>query len=552
MRTISKFFAVILILLVGCAVQPPIPPYPLPKSVLFKKVSDKNVPYVRIGIIWGKSQITFSADRDFKVVEADGKVIARGRRNRKWQVSVEGGSDSELVCRLVAGSFKNVDGAKARASLLSREGYPAEVRPNGNQIHVNGIMVDNQTWRVYLKKLFWSRQEAEAYRDAIRDRHETFIVEEPLSQKRSAWVLRDLTGRKEWPLSKAIFIDGAAVTLYQVDVGNGFHWERTETRKYPEIISFDLDRNGRAAAVNILSMEDYLKGVVPSEMSDTFPIEALKAQAIAARSEALAKFSKRHQGQPFDLCADVHCQVYSGLSNQSARTNKAVNETRGKVLWQNGEICDAVYSATCGGHTEHNDKAWGGNPVDYLRGNYDGSNHIRRFGSLTRDKNVTRWIDDYPREAYCNTTYGRIPNCLNYTKKYFRWEVPYTQAELRGILERTQNRTVGPILDLIPLSRGVSGRVIRLKVSGGNGEYVIDGELRIRKALSENTLWSSCIYIQKYGYGTVPSEFVIKGAGFGHGVGMCQTGAAIMALRGKKYERILRHYFQGVKIRKIY
>jgi SpoIID/LytB domain protein len=281
-------------------------------------------------------------------------------------------------------------------------------------------------------------------------------------------------------------------------------------------------------------------------------MEALKAQAVAARSEALAKFGKRHQGQPFDLCADVHCQVYSGLSEQSARTNRAVKETRGKVLWKDGQICDAVYSASCGGHTEHNDKAWGGNPVSYLRGTYDGTNRIRRFGSLSREKNVEQWINDYPREAHCNTTYGRVPNSLNYTKKYFRWEVAYTQDELRSVLERSQNRTVGPVRDLIPMNRGVSGRVTRLKVAGLNGNYIIEGELRIRKALSESTLWSSCIYIQKYGYGTIPNEFVIRGAGFGHGVGMCQTGAAMMALKGKKYERILRYYFQGVKIQRIY
>jgi SpoIID/LytB domain protein len=342
------------------------------------------------------------------------------------------------------------------------------------------------------------------------------------------------------------------VTFFDVPVGNGFHWERKEERTYPEKIRFELDNDGKLAVVNALTVEAYLLGVVPSEMSGKFPIEALKAQAVAARSELLSKLGTVHQSDPFDVCASVHCQVYSGLNKRTHRSDRAVKATAGCVLYHHGEICEAVYSAVCGGHGESAERLWGGQATPYLQGRYDGPSRFNRATALDSEMNIQSWIDDHPR-VYCNTLHKHCPEAMEYTQKYFRWEVRYTQEELQSILRKKTGKEPGFVLDILPVKRGVSGRITQLRIIGTLDTIEVRGELTIRKTLSDNTLWSSCFYVEKRGPdGLPPTGFLIKGAGWGHGVGMCQTGAATMALTGKKYYEILSHYYQGAQVRRIY
>jgi SpoIID/LytB domain protein len=286
-------------------------------------------------------------------------------------------------------------------------------------------------------------------------------------------------------------------------------------------------------------------------MPHGFPLEALKAQAVAARSEAVSKMGKAHLSDPFDLCADVDCQVYSGLSKRTRMTDYAVRETQGLVLWKSG-VCNAVYSAVCGGHTEHTNNTWGGDHLSYLTGKYDGTGSIKQYGDLSQESRAKRWIDSNP-SAFCNTTRGKVLPSMEYTRKYFRWEKILSQEELQNSLKSQTGKDVGAVLDLVPLNRGQSGRIIRLQVRGSSEDLILDRELTIRKALASNTLWSSCFYVTiRGGNSGSPREFVLKGAGFGHGVGMCQTGAASMALKGARYDQILKHYYHGVKLKKLY
>ena len=287
-------------------------------------------------------------------------------------------------------------------------------------------------------------------------------------------------------------------------------------------------------------------------MPDGFPLEALKAQAVAARSEVLAKLGRAHSGDPFDVCADVHCQVYSGLSKRAKSTDQAVRETAGLVLWHDDRIASAFYSAVCGGHTEDAGNVWGGRTAPYLHGRLDGPDRADRFGPLTDESNVRRWIDASP-QVFCNTMSEQIPKVLDYTKKYVRWEVQTTQGELRQTILDKTGRDVGDIVELCALERGVSGRIIRLEIKGTEGSLTIGPELAIRKALSASTLWSACFYVKKEELsGGIPGAFVIRGAGWGHGVGMCQTGAAMMALERNTFDAILKHYYRGVAIRRLY
>jgi SpoIID/LytB domain protein len=532
-----------LIIFTHCAI-PPIPTItPEPKKE----------PYLRVGLVWGIQSIEFTVDEAFQITNYDGTFIASESRGGRWQAKILSSTPGQTVTLLVCASMSSMEAAQAMSKEIQKKGLNTFIQSTGTPMRINGKPIqDKQLYRVILEKRFSDRESAETYRDAIWNRLETFIIQQSVEGSHGTIQLKNLDNGRTFQSYKPILIRGTQVTLHEIPVGVGFHWEKRETRTYPEILGFDLDSEGKLAVVNIVPLETYLRGVIPSEMPDGFPLEALKAQSVAARSEVLSKMGLVHSIEPFDICADVHCQVYSGLTKQAASTNRAVRETRGMVLWKDGKICDAVYSAVCGGHSESNDLVWGGQPKSYLQGRYDGSSSLRWYGSLAKKKNVKRWIDEKP-PAYCNSTKGWILPSMNYTKKYFRWTVRITQNQLQGYLKQYSGRNAGDVLDLIPIKRGDSGRIIRLKIVGSRDTYLIEKELEIRRALAASTLWSSCFYVEKRNFrGNVPGEFVLHGAGFGHGVGMCQTGAAAMALKGKRFHQILKHYYRSINIKRLY
>jgi len=541
--TFRWFCLLFILFLTGCAVKRPLEPIKI----------EKREPDVRVGIVWGKDVVEFSIMRSSQITSHDGTFISGGIDGGRWRAEVKTSEQAFFVYRLATPSVNNTQQAKKRIKEIERMGHKAVLETIGKAIRIGGKLVhDNRRYRVLLRKSFANEKSAEQYMDAIWNRLETTVVRRKARSARGTILLKNIENGQQFESSKPILVRRSSVTLYDLPVGVGFHWETRETRSYPETICFQLDNEGKLAVINILSLENYLRGVVPSEMPNSFPSEALKAQAVAARSEVLSKLGLSHQNDPFDVCSDVHCQVYSGLSKRGSSTDRAIKRTRGLVLSKNRKILNAVYSSVCGGHGEDNDKAWGGQSESYLQGRFDGTSGLKRYGLLSREGNVRNWIDSKP-PAYCNTIMGKLPAALDYTKKYFRWEVQYTQEELRSIIQEKTSRNVGSVQDLISLERGSSGRIIRLKVRGNRDEFIIEGELNIRKALSNNTLWSSCFYVRNEGWRSgAPRQFVLKGAGFGHGVGMCQTGAAMMALQGKRFYQILQHYYKGVNIRRLY
>lgn len=531
----------LLIITAGCSVQPPA------RQRIYRE------PTIRVGLVWGIDTIQFSMLNASQITSYDGSFIARGVEGTRWQAEVKGSKPGNTVYVLVAASMSSMARAQARARELEQSGFKSFIQPVGQELRIGeSIVNDNRTFRVCLQKIFEDEESANRYRDMISNRVYTFVAQQKLKNAEGTILLKNLENGQEFESSKPILIRDTSVTLHDIAVGAGFHWERTETRTYPEIICFHVDNDGKLAVINILPIEKYLQGVVPSEMPEGFPLEALKAQAVAARGEVLSKLGLAHRTDPFDVCADVHCQVYSGLTKRATSTDQAVRETAGFILWKDEKICSAVYLAVCGGHGEDVENAWGGESQSFLKGEYDGPSRLERYGALLEEDNVRRWINDRP-PAYCNTTDIPVPLALEYTKKYFRWEVRYGQEELKSIIKEKTGRTVGKILDLVPLARGVSGRIIKLRVLGENSDFIIQGELDIRKALSSNTLWSACFYTVKKGNKSgAPEEFILKGAGWGHGVGMCQTGAAVMALHGHRFDEILKHYYHGVQIRRLY
>jgi len=375
--------------------------------------------------------------------------------------------------------------------------------------------------------------------------------------------------------------------LYHVVIGVDFHWEREETQRFKGKLKLFAE-NGLITAVNILSLEDYLLSVISSEMSAASSLELLKAHAVTSRSWLLAQLEKgkklrkssnyetlirndegyirwydREDHDRFDVCADDHCQRYQGITRASSpQVYEALKATSGEVLTYDGAICDARFYKCCGGVTEKFENVW--EPVNHpylTKVVDDGSTRQPSLDTdLTQEANAVAWILSDP-PAYCNTHDKKVlSQVLNdydlETTDFYRWKVSLTQSEIQSLLLRKVGIDVGNVLDLIPVERGVSGRIIRLKIAGDKQTITIGKELEIRKALSESHLYSSAFVVEKVfplaENAAIPDAFILKGAGWGHGVGLCQIGAAIMGDKGIPYKEILSHYFPAATLKKIY
>jgi stage II sporulation protein D len=311
-----------------------------------------------------------------------------------------------------------------------------------------------------------------------------------------------------------------------------------EDRAYRGRLYVTLDARGALAAVHGVSLEELLRGLVPSEMPGSSHLEALKAQAVTARSNVLAQIGTRHLTDPFMLCAEVHCQAYRGEGARTARTDEAVRTTRGEALFgrADGTLVDAVYSAMCGGHGEDNDQVWGNAPSASLRGHPDvAPGEPARWERALDDEATLRAFLGAAPDAFC-----RRPAAAR--KDRFRWERRFAQAQLDAALAPLG---IGAVRTLAITARGVSGRARLLDVDGTAGRAEVSGELRIRRLLGN--LPSAMFVIERDGDATV-----LRGGGWGHGAGMCQWGAVGRAEAGQGYREILRAYYSGADVAKVY
>lgn len=363
------------------------------------------------------------------------------------------------------------------------------------------------------------------------------------------------------PKIEAVIYDDGFL-LKNVTIGRSFHWERREDQRFAGRLMI-VKHGGLEIAVNDIDVEEYLVSVISSEMKADLPFEALKAHAVISRGWVLNQKLNRNRNQDgmvdndrevirwydnndhklFDVCADDHCQRYQGITRAtSPRVRAAVEATRGRVLLYGGELCDARFSKCCGGVMEQFSTCWGDEDYPYLMGKRDASSSF--VPDLSNEDEARRWILSRP-ESYCDVRdealLHRIMNSYDCeTTDFYRWEKSYTVDELTEIFRTKSGRDVGRIVDLLPLERGASGRISLLRVVGECGSLLLGKELEIRRVLSESHLYSSAFVVDKY-----PGGFVFHGAGWGHGVGLCQIGAAVMACRGCGCEEILSHYYPG-------
>ena len=378
----------------------------------------------------------------------------------------------------------------------------------------------------------------------------------------------------------------ASFSLSDVTIGVNFHWERKETQTFLGTLRFVVEAD-KICASNELPVEKYLESVISSEMSATSSLELLKAHAVISRSWLLAQMKKRREVAAsgnnffsfvkkddmlirwydredhtiFDVCADDHCQRYQGITKEtSPHVAEAIRQTLGQVLLDGEDICDARFSKCCGGETEEFQYCWEDTPKSYLTAVRDLVLGVKNeeYSSLQDEATAERWIRSNP-PAFCNTTDKKIlSQVLNdydqETADFYRWKVTYSQEKLQQLFEEKLKMNFGAILDMKAVERGKSGRISKLQIIGTEKTFTIGKELEIRRALSDTHLYSSAFVVDKYDKDEqgVPQRFEIIGAGWGHGVGLCQIGAAVMGEQGYAYNDILLHYYQGAEIKQLY
>ena len=352
-----------------------------------------------------------------------------------------------------------------------------------------------------------------------------------------------------------------AFALNGIEIGIGFHWARKERQVFRGALRV-VKREAGLTVINEVSLEDYVTSVISSEMSVSSPLELLRAHAVISRSwlsfpkvnspawraqtevpgqHEICRWYGREAHLDFDVCADDHCQRYQGITKAfSPAAAEATRLTAGEVLRYKGGICDARFCKCCGGITERYATAWEDEAIPYLESIHDGAAQADSY-------DPERWIRSSP-SAFCNTNDSELlsrvlPGFDQETRDFYRWSVAYTPGELADLIRSKVGVELGPIRDIMALARGPSGRIYRLEIVGERDYIIIGKELEIRRALSRTHLYSSAFVIDRE-----PDRFVLRGAGWGHGVGLCQIGAAVMAYQNRSYEEILQHYYRDTTV----
>lgn len=442
-----------------------------------------------------------------------------------------------------------------------------------------GLIVGAQSARLTLFGIFITDQDASlADGDYIVE-----VTDQGVRLRRGSETQETEIVDRSLMLSPADF-EKCRITVHDVTIGIDFHWQRRESQQFQGSIRFERDKEG-LTVINELPLESYLVSVISSEMSASCPRELLRAHSVVSRSWLLAQFERRESGieesgsktggesaderirwydreshDRFDVCADDHCQRYQGISKAFSQSAfDAVTDTRGVVLIYGEEICDARYSKSCGGMTERFSAAWEDKEVPYLAAIYDGAGEPDLCEMpLSVEENAEKWITASPA-AYCNTRSAELlsrilPGFDQETRNFYRWRVDYTQQELSEIIRARTGVDFGRIRALEAVKRGQSGRIIKLRIVGEKQTLVIGKELEIRRALSRSHLYSSAFIAQmeRISQSGIPERLTLVGAGWGHGVGLCQIGAAVMADQGQTHQQIMAHYFRSASLKELY
>jgi SpoIID/LytB domain protein len=516
----------------------------------------ENLPLITVRVAEGRDHVTIAAVGGGGIrLYPDGDGGAEVRGGNTWSVAVDSGHPARIryhvvVARLpVAGPTPIADRLPIELKRWRDAGYRPRTFELGALFGVHGEVLDSRRIVVTISE---QDNEPAAKKEAARlqQKHavETSVFPELAERPRGVVEGTDEHGlavRNDGILWFSPADPHGLLEVKDVDKESGGR----EARRYFGRLYVTVDAGGKLAVVNAVPEDKLLSGLVPAEMMPSAPPEALKAQAIAARNELLAKVGTRHLTDPYRLCSTQHCQVYAGAGREDPRSTAAVQATRGEILERDGGresaeagLVDAVYSASCGGHTEDNDLGWGGAPDSSLRGDLDADTavklHLSAFATIGENE-VRTWLraPDEAARPYCARPRGAAAS--------FRWT---TKIDLQQAAARAQ---VGPLKEIQVTARGVSGRVVRMKLVGDIGAKEVRGELEVRRALGGLKSALFALDLTRDASGHLESATAI-GGGHGHGIGMCQLGAVGMAEAGATYAEILKHYYRSAHLRHLY
>ncbi len=504
-------------------------------------------PVLSIRIMEEQKSISFIAP-DGLAVQPSGPggptVEVKGKLT--WTLSTSGTAPAKLGWQVVLDEWPTNDFERGRqaAARFSAQGVQTTRIELGTLFSFQGTVFDTRTTLLCTQEALPTSREAEQLKSKMEALFPgTYRLVEVLVERPSGDVILEQRDRGLRLVARnAIWFEplGRELTVENVEFAKGFPWHGRETRSYTGQFYGAVDRFGMLAIANVLPAEQLLRGLVPAEIYPDSPAEALKAQAVTARNELFSKIGHRHLSDPYLLCGDQHCQVYKGLGAHRKQADQAVRDTRGHVMFDgDGRLADARYHSTCGGHTENAVEAWPEVTSPNLVGRTDSlSGKGDPFAPITEDE-VASFLEN-PPDSYC----GKSPK----GKSTFRWTKTLSAKEMDAKVATT--RDVGSVRSVTVLRRGVSGRVNHIRIQGSAGEVEVKGELVIRRLFGG--LKSSLFVLSPTLSNGSVTAWTFKGGGFGHGVGMCQLGAAEMARAGKSFLDILQFYYKSVTVKRIY
>ncbi|XXF75519.1 SpoIID/LytB domain-containing protein [Myxococcaceae bacterium GXIMD 01537] len=537
----------------GVPAEPP-PPEPvtleMPEpSELPKRLDFRNgEPQVPVGLMEGRREVTFSPRGRMRLHFGgpEGRLL-EAPANTEWTVRVTQGEPAVLSARVQLAEFPFADkeGLAAAQAEWQARGLRVRAHTLGSLYGIAGKVIDNRRYLLLVDEPLPPSEAAKHQADLLRRFGvRTTLFEEVRKPASAILEVRDASGAvvglaQDSVRAETLGPGEGGFDVRRVEYAVGYDNHGFEDRAFRGTLKLAVDRRGLLAVVNVVPLEDLLKGLVPSEIYARAHTEALKAQAVTARGEVLAKVGVKHLADPYLLCSEQHCAVYRGRTGEAASTTAAVEATRGEALFGAGDrLVDSVYSAVCGGHTEDNDVVWGGPPHPNLRGRPD---LLFSPLGLPTPSALTQYVGTKDLPAACRLSSFSHPS-------KFRWEKRFTADQVNAL---TAHLNIGPVLAMALSERGVSGRARVLTLSGERGATQVRGELNIRRLFGMLNSSMALVTAERDAEGRLLG-WLFRGGGWGHGVGMCQTGAIGRAEAGQRYQDILRHYFNGAEVAPIY
>ena len=520
---------------------------PAPSELTTKRIDFKSgSPIIPVRLMEGSTEVTLAGRGRLRFrLPGTPERLVEGPPGMEWRIKRVSGTPATIVARIQVAEipFNDKLGLAEAQDEWSSRGLALKSQILGGVYGIAGKVIDNRRYVLVVDQPPAPPESLAAQQTEILKKFQvrTSLLEDVKAKGTIKFELIDGNGNTTASVDSQLTAeapDGAPIEVRRVEFGVGYDFHNFEDRAYRGSVVLMADRFGKIAVLNQVDLEHLLKGLVPSEIFAKAHPEALKAQAVTARGEVLAKIGLKHLADPYLLCTEQHCAVYKGVSGEAPSTNAAVEATRGEASFDASDrLVDSVYSAVCGGHTENNEIVWGGVPNASLRGRPD----------IMPGKPIPASPKDLAKFLTTDAQHACKVSTFTQPSKY-RWEKRFTAKDVD---EKLASFGVGKVMAMNVTERGVSGRARLLQVSGEEGATTLRGELTIRRTFGMLNSAMFELKSEKDPKGR-PTAWIFTGGGWGHGVGMCQTGAIGRAEAGQTYRQILEHYFNGAQVARIY